>query len=91
MMPLPFVCSPRDGAFPAILLDLALCVRRIFGLQPGIVARAKGIALNSRDREFPSVRPRSVSSAEDGVPPVMLRERLGDLASIQKHVRDGLN
>jgi hypothetical protein len=79
MMPLPFVCSPRDGAFPAILLDLALSVRLTLVSDQGSSREQKGIALNSRDREFHSVRPRSVSSAEDGVPPVMLRERLGDL------------
>ena len=63
--------SPRRGRFPFDGLwasDQAWSREQI------------GIALNLRNRGFPSVRPRSVSNAEDEVPPVMLRERLGDFA-----------
>jgi hypothetical protein len=42
MMPLPFVRSPRDGEFPAILPDLATFRSTDFAASDqGMVARAK--------------------------------------------------
>jgi hypothetical protein len=49
MMPLPFVCSPRDGAFPAILLNLP--GSRSTGFQP----RTKDDSESKRNRCEPRV------------------------------------